>query len=154
MAWTPDQIAAGKTHIQGNSSIFDGLSDDAAAAVMNAETIRGPVPVAALKEYFTKNKKDDRVLLARLDEGRTSPALAISDLCRVVWTNIFDPFAEPVNMDSTTVVGMLTGLKDAGIITDAQLTELSALGENRTSFSNSIAAPRCRGGDIAKMREV
>lgn len=106
---------------------YAGLSDEDAAAMVNAKTVtyRRPADTAAVKTYAIAQG-----FWAAIDEACDSPTASLRRLARNVRAYMEDAAGKlpTLDMDRPATIEMLAGLVSAGLITDAQRVELMALG--------------------------
>lgn len=107
---------------------YAGLSDEDAAAVVNAKTVayRRPAETAAVKTYAIAQG-----FWAAIDEACDSETASVRRLARNVRAYLEDAAGKlpTIDMDRPATIDMLAALVTAELITDAQRVELMALGD-------------------------
>lgn len=107
--------------------IYQGLSDQAAANLINALTVkkRQLVPTARAKQYAIEQGFYPRIVI----DSQSSLDPVKQELCLGVWLWVDDPTGKIANIDMDLPVAkkMISGLIAKGYITNQQAIELDAL---------------------------
>lgn len=130
---------------------YAGLSDEQAAAAINAKTVlvRRPVPTWKVRQAAIAGGYWASLVQAR-DVAQTA-AIAINVLA---WIDDQSGTIQTVDMDSPAAGAMRSALVQAGIVTQAQADALSALADNAIPWTESVGLPEVGIGLVINARKL
>lgn len=135
--------------------IYQGLSDQAAADLLNALTVvkRRLVPTAEAKQYAIEQGFYPRIVI----DSQSSLDPIKQELCLGVWLWVDDPTGKIANIDMDLPVAkkMIAGLIAKGYITNQQANELDALANVTMKWTDSVGIGGvCDGAVHAARKEM
>lgn len=134
--------------------IYQGLSDQAAADLINSLTVkkRHLVPTARAKQYAIEQGFYPRIVI----DSQSSIDPVKQELCLGVWLWVDDPTGKIANIDMDLPVAkkMIGGLLSKGYITNQQAIELDALANVTMRWTDSVGLPEIGIGYVAMARRM
>lgn len=132
--------------------IYQGLSDQAAADLLNALTVvkRRLVPTAEAKQYAIEQGFYPRIVIdsqSSLDPGK-------QELCLGVWLWVDDPTGKIANIDMDLPVAktMIAGLLAKGYINNQQAIQLDKLADKTVRWVDEIGFGTVGDGHVKSFR--
>jgi hypothetical protein len=133
-----------------NLAAYTGLTDTAAAALLNQRTKRGPIPAEDVRRYLHLNGKWAGVRAASLGLGGASEAARITALAFMDGLDSFVSF--DLDAYEAAVSAQLDACVAVSLITTADKTAILALADNRRTRGEQIGAGHVKVGHVIEAR--
>jgi hypothetical protein len=129
---------------------YQGLSDQAAADLLNALTVqvRRMVPTSEIIQHATQNRYRSKLELAKLDPLSPCREVAIDILAY-----IDSPKTSNVDMDIAETKDMLVAMVSCGFASQATVDKLKALANVTIKWTESVGLGSVDAQLVARLRE-
>jgi hypothetical protein len=130
---------------------YQGLSDQAAADLLNALTVqvRRMVPTSEIIQHATQNRYRSKLELAKLDPLSPCREVAIDILAY-----IDSPKTSNVDMDIAETKDMLVAMVSCGFASQATVDKLKALANVTIKWTESVGLPNIEPGHVQSARRM
>jgi len=130
---------------------YSSLSDEQAAAAINAKTVavRRPVPTWQVRQAAIQGG-----YWAALVQARDVPQTAALAINVLAWIDDQSGTIQNVDMDSPAAGVMRSALVQAGILTQSQADALSALADATIPWTESVGLPEVGIGLVINARKL
>lgn len=130
---------------------YAGLSDEQAAAAVNARVVSVRVPVETWRVRQAAIEGGYWASIVDAQQAAETRPLAITVLA---WIDDQSGVIQTVDMDRPAAVGMRAALVAAGLVTQQQADELSALADKVIPWTQSVGLPEIGIGLIRNARKL
>jgi hypothetical protein len=133
---------------------YSGLSDQAAADLVNAKTVsvRELVPCWLVKQFAIESGCWAGIKIASQSSDAPLAVRGVA-LSAVDWIDDSSGKIQNVDMDSPAVSAMLGGLVAAGLLTQSQSNDLQALADQTKRWVDVVGLGTVNSNEVAKQRE-
>lgn len=131
---------------------YEGLTDQQIADLLNAKQISKPraTPCWEVQKLAIESGYWASIVIAA--EPGSGVPVEVRGLCISCLAWINNPRIETIDLSLSSAQGMVTGLQQAGIITEQQATTLLQLGAEQVSYSGTIGFPKLGPHHIGQAR--
>ena len=140
--WPEELLATVKARLE--TAPFAGLTDQAAADLLNAKTQRGLIPLWELAIHLIETGIRAKLKAAAATSIAADAAIDYLDC----------PHVGNLDLDRPVVAGMFAQLAFEGTLTEAEAAGIQALAENRRSYAEIDAIPYVTAQVVADARAL